>query len=80
MVAGRLVARNEAVDVGSGANPQARLFDPREAQVITRTRAALARENVTSYSARSATVGSILSARRVGTTQPSMQTPSMTIP
>jgi hypothetical protein len=32
------------------------------------------------YSARNATVGSMLSARRVGTTQPSMQTPSMTIP
>ena len=32
------------------------------------------------YSVRSAIVGSMLSARRVGTTQPSMQTPSMTIP
>ena len=34
----------------------------------------------TIYSVRNAIVGSILSARRVGTTQPSMQTPSMTIP
>jgi hypothetical protein len=33
-----------------------------------------------SYSVRNAMVGSISSARRVGTTQPSMQTPSMTIP
>jgi len=32
------------------------------------------------YSVRKAIVGSILSARRVGTTQPSMQTPSMTNP
>jgi hypothetical protein len=32
------------------------------------------------YSARNAIVGSMLSARCVGTTQPSMQTPSMTIP
>ena len=33
-----------------------------------------------SYSVRNAIVGSMLSARRVGTTQPSMQTPSMTTP
>ena len=35
---------------------------------------------VTTYSVRNAIVGSMLSARRVGTTQASMQTPSMTIP
>lgn len=34
----------------------------------------------TSYSVRNAIVGSMLSARRVGTTHASMQTPSMTIP
>ena len=35
---------------------------------------------ISGYSVRSAIVGSMLSARRVGTTHPSMQTPSMTIP
>ena len=33
-----------------------------------------------SYSVRKAIVGSMLSARRVGTTQPSMHTPSISIP
>ena len=46
----------------------------------SRTKGQVRAWHVTSYSVRNAIVGSMLSARRVGTTQPSMQTPRMTNP
>ena len=53
---------------------------PFDSPASSRTNRQIPAWQATSYSVRNAVVGSMLSARRVGTTQPSMQTPSMTIP
>ena len=57
--------------------------DPGRLHVVPQTShidSGLTRGRTANYSVRNAIVGSMLSARRVGTRQPNMHTPSMTIP